>query len=66
MREYAIAGSYYEFMTWVREDKKNRSGVIFLNTPERCQGREPGVLHRVGSWEQSPAFPAALKLEAMP
>ena len=63
MREYAIAGSYYEFMTWVKEDKKHRSGVIFLNTPERCQGREPGVLHRIGNWQESAALEAAEGLE---
>ena len=64
MREYAIAGTYLEFMRWVRENRKERSAVIFLNTPERCEGREPGVLHRIGNWQESPALEAALKLEA--
>ena len=63
MREYAIAGSYLEFIRWVRENRRERSGVIFLNTPERCEGREPGVLHRIGNWQESAALEAALKLE---
>lgn len=62
-REYAIAGTYLEFMQWVRQDKASRSGVIFLNAAERCEGRKPSVLHRIGNWQESPAFPPALRLE---
>ena len=61
--EYAIAGSYTEFMRWRSEDVKARGGVIFLNTPELCEGRAPGVLHRIGTWECSPAREAGERLE---
>lgn len=39
------------------------SHVIFLDTPERCEGRPPGVLHRIGGWETSDAREAAERLE---
>jgi hypothetical protein len=61
--EYAIAGSYSEFLRWRSEDPKARARVTFLATAERAEGREPGVLHRIGTWETSPASEAAEALE---
>ncbi len=64
MAEYAIAGSYLEFMEWRKTDLDARRGVVYL-TPERAELRtERGRLHRIGSWERSPALEAALRLEA--
>ena len=64
--EYAVAGSYREFMVWAREEK-SRGSVSYL-TKERAaelvdQGAAKGVLHRIGKWEESPALDDALRLE---
>lgn len=63
MPEYAIAGTYTEFMRWRAEKPKERAHVIYL-VPERLEGREPGILHRIGTWENSPVLERALELEA--
>ena len=63
MPEYAIAGSYAEFMAWRNEDREVRKNVVYL-TLERTLGRtEKGVLYRIGAWKDSPALEAALALE---
>jgi hypothetical protein len=63
--EYAIAGTYREFMEWQR--RHAQTDVRFL-TKERAEmylarGARPGVLHRIGNWQTSPALDAALSLE---
>jgi hypothetical protein len=63
--EYPIAGSYTAFLPWRSEDPKVRARVTFLATAERAEGREPGVLHRIGTWETSPARGAAEGLEGV-
>lgn len=64
MAEYAVAGSYLEFMEWRQADLEARRHVVYL-TPERATAHtEPGTLHRIGSWQRSPALEAALRLEA--
>ena len=63
MPEYAIAGSYAKFMAWRKEEPEGRRHVTYL-TPQRALGRtEKGVLHRIGTWEESVALEAALSLE---
>jgi hypothetical protein len=62
--EYAIAVSYTEFICWRAEDPKRRARVTFMSTPERAEGREPGTVHRIGNWKESPAWRAAKELEA--
>lgn len=63
--EYAVAGSYSEFMAWRREDLEARQRVIYL-TPERARAsREKGVVHRIGSWMSSPALEAAERLDEL-
>jgi len=37
--EYAIAGSYDEFLEWRREAVPARRRVIFLDRPERAVGQ---------------------------
>ena len=65
--EYAIAGSYREFMEWRAQDPARRKRVIFLGTAERAEQLATwvpkGVLHRIGTWETSPARDAAEALE---
>jgi hypothetical protein len=53
--EYAIAGSFGEFMIWRSADRKGRSRVKYLATAERAEELPPGTLHCIGSWERSPA-----------
>jgi hypothetical protein len=66
--EYAIAGSFGEFMIWRSGDREGRSNVIYLATAERAEQAartgSRGVVHRIGSWETSPARDAAERLEA--
>jgi hypothetical protein len=65
--EYAIAGSFGEFMIWRSGDREGRSNVIYLPTAERAEqaarAGSRGVLHRIGSWRTSPARDAAERLE---
>ena len=61
--QYAIAGTYAEFLAWCNEDPKTRRRVTLLDMPERAKGRAPGVLHRIGTWQTSPARDAAERLE---
>ena len=65
-QEYAIAGSFGEFMIWRSADRDGRSHVTYLPTAERAEQiartGPQGVLHRIGSWEKSPARAAAEKL----
>jgi hypothetical protein len=63
--EYAIAGSYGEFVEWLRHYA--RTDVCYL-TKERAElylarGAPKGVLHRIGNWQKSPARVAAEALE---
>jgi hypothetical protein len=65
--EYAIAGSFGEFMIWRSGDRKGRGNVIYLASAERAEQAartgSRGVLHRIGSWKTSPARDAAERLE---
>ena len=61
--QYAISGTYAEFLAWCNEEPRTRRRVTFLDRPERAVGRAPGVLHRIGPWESSPAREAAERLE---
>jgi len=61
--EYAVAGSYMEFMRWRKDDLEARKHIIYLTAERVPHYTEPGVLHRIGDWEESPAIPAALALE---
>ena len=66
--EYAIAGSYREFLDWRRADPGKRDAVMYIFSEE--QARElaswapKGVLHRIGNWRASPARSVAEQLEA--
>jgi hypothetical protein len=64
VQQYAIAGTYREFMAWRREDLEGRGGVIYLTAERAAQHTEPGVFHRIGTWQESPALEAAERLEA--
>jgi hypothetical protein len=62
--EYAIAGSYADYMVWKRT---HPSSVSYL-TLERAEqlvarGAQRGVLHRLTGWESSPARDLAEQLE---
>ena len=63
--QYAIAGRYAEFMEW----RKRHTGLhVSYLTRERAKfmlakGAPRGVLHRIGTWETSPARRAAERLE---
>jgi hypothetical protein len=62
--EYAIAGSYADYMVWKRT---HPSSVSYL-TRERARimidrGAARGVLHRLSGWESSPARELAERLE---
>jgi hypothetical protein len=50
--EYAIAGTYREYLAWRSEDPKGRARVTFLNTAERAEqfaaSARKGTVHRVG------------------
>ena len=61
--EYAITGSYVEFMNWRKEDPVGRANVIYLTAERAAQHTMPGLLHLVGTWEESPALADALQLE---
>ena len=65
--EYAIAGTYREFLDW-SNGRPERRRVEFL-TRERAQalldkGARKGKLHRIGMWERSDARDLAERLEA--
>lgn len=66
--EYAIAGSHREFVDWRRENPKLRGHVIYLFNAQRAEQLAKwvpkGKLHRIGTWETSPARAAAEELEA--
>jgi hypothetical protein len=67
--EYAIAGTYAEFLRWRGEDLEQRAHVTYLGSVKRVQllvrwARPRGVLHRIGTWESAPAREAATQLEA--
>ena len=61
--EYAIAGTYAEFVAWCNEEPRTRRRVTLLDMPERARGKPPGVLHRLPGWETSAAREAAERLE---
>ena len=66
-QEYAIAGSYKEFLDWA-DGRRERRRVAYL-TKERAQtlltrGARKGKLYRIGMWERSEARELAEKLEA--
>lgn len=65
--EYAIAGSFGEFMIWRSADREGRCHVIYLGTAERAEQAvlkgSRGIVHRIGAWESSPARAAAERLE---
>ena len=61
--EPPIAGSWLEFRRWLWEDPQARKHVDYL-TPDRAKklmkrGAPKGKLHRIGTWETSPARAAA-------
>ena len=61
--EYAVAGSYSEFMRWRQDDLEARRNVVLLTAERVPHFTEPGMLHRIGAWEQSSAMPEALRLD---
>ena len=67
--EYAIAGSYQEFVEWRRQDPELRGDVIYLFNARRAEElavwAPMGKLHRIGTWETSPAREVAEKLEIL-
>jgi hypothetical protein len=65
-QEYAIAGSYKEFLDWT-DGRAERRRIAYL-TKERAQslldrGARKGKLHRIGMWERSEARELAERLE---
>lgn len=67
-KQYAIGGSYADFIQWRKADLKARRYVSYL-TRERAQilielGARRGMLHRLPGWETSPARDLAERLEA--
>ena len=62
--EYAVAGSYMEFMAWRKDDLEARKRVIYLTAERAAEHRTLGTLHRIGTWQDSPALEAAKRLEA--
>jgi len=64
VRQYVIAGSYLEYVTWRREDLERARGVHLLTESDRFDELEPGVVHRAPGWERSPVLQEALELEA--
>jgi len=64
-REYAIAGSWTEFRRWQAEHPGREVHYLTKDRAEEYLkwGMPRGVLHRVGTWETSPARKAAERLE---
>jgi hypothetical protein len=65
-QEYAIAGTYREFLDW-SNGRADRRHIEYL-TRDRAQalvrqGARKGKLHRIGMWERSEARELAEKLE---
>ena len=66
---YAIAGTFSEWYLWERVWRQENPGVeVAYLTKGRAlaflrRGYPKGVLHRIGSWESSPAREAAKELE---
>lgn len=64
IRNRGARRSYIEFMAWRNEDREARRHVILLTAERVTPDREPGILHRIGRCDDSPALGGALALEA--